>query len=428
MKINNKKGMALIIAYTAIMVLTILASGFLLRSANESQIAVGYAKSARSFWLAEAGVQQALWELNVNSCAGCTVCGSNKCISNTIASAGDYDVVINTANKTIVSSGSYPSRTAPNKKTRTVFANLNNSSSFFTHALFSKGAISMSNSAFIDSYNSSTDPSYTTPLQNGGVGTNASGTGAVIIDAITMSNSTKIYGNVSTGPNGEIELYNSAKVIVDGTTYTDSTQTALNNISNHTNNRELPSVVIPSSLTGLTTSSAINLWGNNPNSPTCYKTIPAGSYKIPSIGLSNSSKITIDGDVTLYVTGNTYLSNSSMIDIPAGSSLTIYSDGVLSLSNSTSINNQSKIPAKFLLYSTYTGSGAIQMSNSTNLYGGVYAPDSAITLSNSAQTFGAYVVKSMNLSNSTKIHYDEALGGLGGSSGSSYTVTTWQEL
>jgi hypothetical protein len=68
------------------------------------------------------------------------------------------------------------------------------------------------------------------------------------------------------------------------------------------------------------------------------------------------------------------------------------------------------------------------MSNSTNLYGGVYAPDSAITLSNSAETFGAYVTKTMNLSNSTRIHYDEALGGFGGSSGSEYTVTTWPEL
>lgn len=421
--------MALIIAYTAIMVLTILASGFLLRSANESQTAVGYAKSMRSFWLAEAGIQQALWELNENDCDNCTTCGSNQCLANTIASAGDYDVVINLANKTLVSSGSYPSRSAPNKKVRTVFASLNGSSSVFTHAVFAKGNIAMSNSALIDSYNSTTDINYSNPDVNGNVGTNSTSSGAVSVDAIELSNSSKIRGAVSTGPGGTIDLNNSAEVTVDGVTYKNATEATLNNVSNHSNNRELPSVVVPSELTSLTAQPAINLWGNDPNSPTCYKTIYSGSYKIPSIGLSNSSKITISGDVTLYVTGNTYLSNSSIIEIPSGSSLKIYADGVLGLSNSTSINNASKIPANFLLYSTYTGSGAIQMSNSTNLYGGIYAPDSAITLSNSAQTFGAYVVKSLQLSNSTKIHYDEALGNLGGgSSSSSYSITTWQEL
>ena len=427
MKIRNKRAVALIIAYLSITVLTILGAAFVIRSTQESRAALTYAKSLKAFWLAEAGLQRALWELNENSLAGTTTCETNKCIAGTISSAGDYDVVINLTARTIIASGSFPSRTATNKKVRTIFANLNSSSSVFTHAIFSKGAIQLSNSARVDSYNSTTDLNATNNLGNGAVGTNASGTGAVTIDAVILSNTSKIYGNISTGPNGEIELYNSAQVIVDGTTYSRITETQLNNISNHSNNRELPSVVIPADLSGLTASSAINLWGVPPNTGST-QTLTSGSYKIPSVTLSNSSKLTISGDVTLYVTGSAYASNSSSIEITSGSSLTLYIDGILGVSNTAKVNNVTQIPSKFLVYSRYSSPNGIQMSNNLNLYGAVYAPDTEVTLSNSVEFFGAFITKTMNLSNSTKVHYDEALQSLGGSSGGSYSVTTWQEI
>jgi len=446
MRINNEKAVALILSYMAIMVLTIMASGFLLRSSNESQTAVGYSKSMRSFWLAEAGLQKALWELNVNNCANCTVCGTNKCITDTIASAGDYDVTINSAAKTITSVGSYPSRTASNKKTRTVSANLNSRTSLFSNAIVTRNNITMSNSAKIDSYDSSkglyntyyTDANGQTVLN---VGANASvAINSTSSGALTMSNTTQINGAVSTGPGGTVQLSNTANVVIDSVTYTQNgtspnqsqtNQAALNAIIPHTNTTQPASVVIPSNLTSLPLRSAINLYGqptdkNGNPLPSGNQTITAGSYKYPSINLSNSSILNISGDVTLYVTGSTNLSNTTKINIPEGSSLKIYTNGGLNLSNTTSINNASKIPANFLFYSTAT-SGAFQMSNNTNIYAGIYAPDSSISLSNSAENFGAFVAKSLTLSNTTKIHYDESLGGAGGSSGETYSVTTWQE-
>ncbi len=427
MNLKNKKAVALIISYLSITVLTILGAAFVIRSTQESRAALTYAKSLKAFWLAEAGLQRALWELNVNNLAGTTVCETNKCISDTIPSSGDYDVVINLTARTIIASGSFPSRSATNKKTRTIFANLNSSGSVFTHAIFSKGAIQLSNSARVDSYNSTTDLNATVNLGNGAVGTNASGSDAVTIDAVILSNTSKIYGNVSTGPNGEIALYNSAQVIVEGTTYSRATESLLNSISNHSNNRELPSVVIPESLSGLTTASAINLWGTPPNTGSTH-TLTSGNYKIPSITLSNSSKLTISGDVTLYVTGNAYASNSSSIEITSGSSLTLYIDGILGVSNTAKVNNVTKIPSKFLVYSRYGSPNGIQMSNNLDLYGAVYAPDTEVVLSNSVEFFGAFVTKTMNLSNSTKVHYDEALQNLGGGSSGNYSVTTWQEI
>ncbi|MCX5680813.1 MAG: hypothetical protein NT079_00735, partial [Candidatus Omnitrophica bacterium] len=81
MQINNNRGIALIIVYGAIMVLALLSTAFLINATTESRAAVSYANSLRAFWAAEAGIQKASWEVHSNSCAGCTTCSSNKCIT-----------------------------------------------------------------------------------------------------------------------------------------------------------------------------------------------------------------------------------------------------------------------------------------------------------------------------------------------------------
>ena len=70
----NKRGVALILVFTVILVLSILATAIVAKSVSESRIAQSYAQSAQAFWLAEAGVAQALTQLkndfnNLNSIA-----------------------------------------------------------------------------------------------------------------------------------------------------------------------------------------------------------------------------------------------------------------------------------------------------------------------------------------------------------------------
>jgi len=54
----NNRGVALIISYMVISVLTIISSVFLVRSSSESNIARSYSDSSRAFWIAEAGMAQ----------------------------------------------------------------------------------------------------------------------------------------------------------------------------------------------------------------------------------------------------------------------------------------------------------------------------------------------------------------------------------
>ncbi|MBU1125124.1 MAG: hypothetical protein KKC84_03785, partial [Candidatus Omnitrophica bacterium] len=56
----NNKGIAMIFGFIIIAILTILASAIISRSVNEGSIAKRYLESTQAFWLAEAGVQQAV--------------------------------------------------------------------------------------------------------------------------------------------------------------------------------------------------------------------------------------------------------------------------------------------------------------------------------------------------------------------------------
>lgn len=70
----GKKGLALILTFMVILVLTILGTAIVSKSVSEVRIAQQYTKSAQAFWIAEAGVAQALTQLkndfnNLNSIA-----------------------------------------------------------------------------------------------------------------------------------------------------------------------------------------------------------------------------------------------------------------------------------------------------------------------------------------------------------------------
>ncbi len=401
-----------------ILVLAVLGAGILLRSVNENKIAKRNSDSTQAFWLADAGMQRVKYEKKTNNCAGmkrqdtsaactdCTCAGVTKVYQATISGVGDIDATLNSANTTIQSTGSVPDRSSTSKLTRQLQGTFGGSQ-MFGYAAFSRGTFFMSNSATVDSYNSNNngtdyDPAH--PNSNGDIGTN--GTTAGIIN---MSNSATINGDASTGPHGTISLNNSASVT--------GTQTSANLIG-------LPWVSVPSALSSLSSGGAINR-----DDQTGDLTLSAGNYKYDSVTLSNSSKLVINGDVTLYVHGNIATSNSTQVQIVNGGSLTLYTDGTITMSNSSTFNNISKNPSKVMIYSTYSSGTGLSLGNSTTLYAGVYMPNADYTGSNSAEIMGALVAKVVSLSNSDKIHYDEAMASLiNPFASSSLSVVNWQEL
>lgn len=85
----NKKGLALIFSFIIIVILTILGVAALSRSISENRFAQRSAESAQAFWLAEAGINDALDELkdDFHGLSG---------ITNTQLGPGGYNVVMST--------------------------------------------------------------------------------------------------------------------------------------------------------------------------------------------------------------------------------------------------------------------------------------------------------------------------------------------
>jgi hypothetical protein len=123
--------------------------------------------------------------------------------------------------------------------------------------------------------------------------------------------------------------------------------------------------------------------------------VAVGSYKVANLTMSNTAILHVDncsGPVTLYVTG------------------------AIDIGGSAQILTCSANPEQFAVYVSGAGQVAVSGSNGS-FYGVLYAPNSAVQLSNSGDLYGAVVGGSLSLSNSSRLHYDAALRGAQGAGG-----------
>lgn len=417
----KKRGSVLLLSLFLLFALLIGSSTIALRTFNDNNLVKRYYGATKAFWVAEAGVQKAIWELKYNNCLGCIVCNTStsctncncfnqdKCFSGT-NNSGDYNVTILAGNPiTVTSIGYYPNKNDSNSLQRQVKVTL--ASGFFTSSAYVKTTISLSNTALTDSYDSSKG------LYNvaGNIGSNGDiGSLSTVAAAISLNNSASVKGDVSVAGSAATGIQVSGSATITGVRSSGVTGS-------------LPSVTVPTPPSGS--------WTNSPYTTltgTSTGNLSTGYYRATSLTLRNSAKLNINGDVKLYVTGNINLINTTQVNINSGGKLTLYVDGTITTRNSAILNNVTKIPSNFMVYSRYSGNNGINFVNSATMYGVVYAPDTNIVYGNSYETFGALIAKSIVLANSSKIHYDEALKDLSlpfsTTTASSYSIKTWQEL
>jgi Tfp pilus assembly protein PilX len=419
-KLNNERGVAILFTLFFIIVLSGLGASFVLRSITETRVARKHELSTQAFWLADAGLNRGVWNIINSSCTGfvqcgtstactsCTGCGSgDKCMAGSL-STGDYDATLNAANTLLTSVGSYPSRTASGRVTRTVQISVAGSY-IFGHAAFAEDTLSIANNALIDSWNSSQGTYAETHANNGDVGTNGTTTGNV-----NLGENADVRGDVST---------------YGGTVTVDNNASVSGTVSQATGQLNTLSVVSPpSALSSLATNpdstatSATKSVGNNGSA-----TLTAGDWKFAAVTLANNATLNIDGDVNLYLTGSSALTtnNNVIINVSAGSSLTLYTAGAITLGNNSSINNVSKTPSNLQIYSGYTGTTGITLSNNGSIYGAIHAPLTGVSITNNMDIYGAVVGKTIALDQNANIHYDEALQSIQGSG--NFTTSNWQE-
>jgi hypothetical protein len=134
--------------------------------------------------------------------------------------------------------------------------------------------------------------------------------------------------------------------------------------------------------------------------------------KYAGIDLGNSKTLTVNGDVTLYITGDVKLGNNAQIVVSEGSSLTLYIDGTIDDKNSSRIRSASADPSIAACAIKILGTPSctsLDIKSSGDIYGAIYAPQADVIVRNSAAIYGAVIGKSFEMKNSGQFWYIAAL-------------------
>lgn len=397
----RKKSIALILSLMVIIVLAALSASIFSISISDNNRTNRYVKSTQAFWLAEAGAQKALWELNYGGgiWTGWSDVSGSKLISVNLGT-GYYAVTVNDpAGNPVITVIGHDSKYGIERKIEVTVTTQTNSP--FTYAGFGKKSLAIHGNGETDSYDSSLGAYGGSNIgYNGDVGTNGTSSGA-----ISLSGNATVNGDAGTGLGGTVSLIGGASIT--GTT-------------SDTTNETLSSVTIPSSLSSLAGSGSYTVSGS--------QTLTSGDYKYSSISISGNDQLTLQGTVNLYLTSSTNAfstSGNGQLIIDSGAQVTIYTDGKVSLAGNGVVNNTS-LPQNFLLYSTYSGHNGITISGNGDLYGAIYAPNAEIEVTGNGDSFGSLIGNTITITGNGDIHYDEALQNVGSTS-TTYASGNWKE-
>ncbi len=389
---SRNRGAALPLALIAMVLLLTIGTSILSLGLNGRIYSIRNASDISARCAADSGLTKALYEMNqkLQSKAwfGFELPNETSTRLSNCDATFDYTV-------TKVSDGYLVKATGNSGQAQRTVQCLLRQQSPFDAAIFTDGSIILHNSGEVDWYNYDSDD------VNFKVATNSTSN-----DSVSLKNSSLINGDVAVGPGSDpddvIALSSGAKI--EGDT------------SSMAQERELELPTVP-------------LWLQSfpSGGPITDNTVLYHSGKYSEIDLNKSKKITVVGDVILYVTGDMILGKSAELEIAENSSLTIYLEGDIESKNSSQINNETKIPQNLQIYGL-EDCDVMNFKNSSDFYGTIYAPNADIIIHNSVDIYGSIVCNSFDLRSSGKFWYDASLRDEDFSSvPTSLVVTNWQE-
>ena len=267
------------------------------------------------------------------------------------------------------------------------------------YAILTKGNLIMKNSASVKGYNSADPSEKNVPVAIGTLSTDSG--------SIDMKKDATVDGDVYVGAGGD-----PFKVVNKKNDKSISGEIFVMPIA-----LDLPVVTPPDFTASMSSISGKNV---------TLTTSDSGEYT--EINISSNGKLSIDGDVVLYITGDVTLNKQAELEVKDGSTLTVYFDGDLEAKNSSEFNNASEIPASLQLYGTGTDQ-IIDLKNSSDFYGIVYAPEAEVIVHNSVDIYGSFIVDNFEMKNSGKVYYDKALKEVTLDDEAIYfTITRWEEF
>lgn len=378
------RGAALVIVLLLMGVLLLLGTAFMTISATETQIASNERNAVQAFYLADAGLNKTISDLNAGA-----VCSS---LSDVPLGPGTFTRTVTLGpslnERTVESTGYVPNSTSASKAQAQVKVILKGS--LFNTALFGGGTtgttLDIGQGSVVDSYDSSQGA-----YGGGNVGTKAEiGSNA----DITLKSNVTVKCSAIAG--GTITKQSGASV------------TGVETPSAFSNPVTLPAVVIPSGS------------GSNVNVPPTT-TLTPGSYG--RLNVAANKIITLSPGIYYFYKDSDNVSikmeqSATLMINPAGQ-VKIYVNGKLDVKQDARINVNADgspgLPTNLLIYSSFSGSDGVSFDKDLKFSGAIYAPNTSIMvkkLEGSDATLGIYgslIGRTVNLEKDQKIHFDAAL-------------------
>ncbi|MHC4221068.1 MAG: DUF7305 domain-containing protein [Planctomycetota bacterium] len=248
----------------------------------------------------------------------------------------------------------------------------------FEYAILTTGLLDLKSGTVVDWYNNDADDDL---LKVGTLSTKD--------DNVFLHSGTTVKGHLSIGVDGELtDVINDTGSDVQGDTY------AL------TEAPEISIMTVPDWVKAMPQ-----------QGPITGSTTISSSGKYSGISLMNSEVLTIDGDVTLYITGGTGLGTGAQLQIDAtnpDASLTLYLDGDLITNNGGFINNLTHDSKKLTIYGL-AGCDKVEFKSDCDFYGVIYAPETDLLMRSSVNIYGAVTGGSFRQFSAANFYYDASL-------------------
>ena len=320
-----------------------------------------------------------------------------------------------------VSGQSTPAMISRMVKVGTTFTS---SSGVATGGIRTKGTINFSGGGSLDSFDSS-DPTKSTNGMYDITKRQANGmalSNSSVADAIHVDTA-HIYGSVTTGPVGTVTV-NSGAV---GDAAFNAAPTGTHIQGGHQTddaNVQFDPVLAPFVWGTGSTPVAGTVGGTNYT----YVLNAASNSKwnLGSVNVGGGKSIIVTGgDVTLYVNGNFVTSGSGFVYVAPGASLKLYTTATFSVSG-TGVMNGTGLASNLSIFGLGTVKENWAYSGSSAFIGTVYSPYDQFTFSGSAGAFGSFSANNVVISGGAAVHYDQHLGG--SPTIAEYVATSWNEI
>ncbi len=360
-------GFVLVTFYMLLVMVITLTGALVAHAVAEVQATQRSQASLQALYLAESGVDWAITQLRQNS----TWAGGTGA-----ASSGNYTVTLanlpaNRRRITVLGTTNQGITASRSVESIVLVA----ANPLFRYAMFGATSAPLHGQGMTDSYNSSQGAyNPATAGSQGDIGTNGVTAGNISLHG-NMTVKGNAYSGTGSNPNVVITMTDSDVII----------------------GAKLP-LSQPEPMTPVTVPSGTNL-GNLSIASDNTVTLPGGTYIYDNISVSGRLQFT--GPAKVYVNGT----------------LTVVDNGKVSASMN--------LPPNLLFFGA--GSGAVSIGGS-DFYGGIYAPRSSISITDSISFYGSAIGNSVNTTGNISFHYDLALQNSGSAGPATVTVLSWQDL